>query len=316
MSGGDTTAVPELSLGQLEGNLQLVMAVRAQIEKTGTVHREQMRVACESIGLELPADLPLNSYTQVPSTTNLERTKHVLTAHQEKALVNLVGSFKRNATQTWGKIQDGRFRAYPDLRPKLNHLQRVASRYDGLDVANTVDRDEPAIKAECDLISHVMDTLRNLNQLGQDSICPFTGLRREAEQVLVHINEAIATKLHFQGDAAVEQFVAMIGKFTCKVSAASYSEVENALSADGIVQAVTEAGQHYEGPIAPQVETIELDLESLSEQQVLESQLGKVLDAINEFIFYSWKVDDAFAQATNTAVETAKSLYHLKVLTA
>lgn len=318
MSGGlePTAGAQELSTRQLEDRLQLTMAVRAQIEKTGTVSREQMRVAVESIGLELPADMPLNSYTQAPSRQNVEPTQHVLSAHQEKALVALVGSFKNELRTVLEKVTNSRMRNYASLKSKLNRLQMDAYRYGGFDVTSVVDREEAAIKAECDHISHVMDQFEKYNQLGSESICPFNGLRREAERLLVHVNEAIATKLQFRSEAEADQFVAMIGKFTCKVSALAYADKENPSMADGLIQSVVEAGQHYEGPVAPQVDYIDLDPDALSEQQVLEGNLVKVVQAIDEFMFYCWKVDDAFAQAVNTASEAATSLYHLKVLTA
>lgn len=318
MSGGpdQTAGTVELSTRQLEDRLQLTMAVHAQIEKTGTVHRDQMRVAMESIGLELPAEMPLNSFTQQPSSLNLAQTKHILSVHQENALVALVGSFKRDLKRTLEKINEYRYRSHEDLSVKLNRLQIEGYRYEDFDIASVAGREEAPIKAEHDHVTEMMARWEKLGQLGVDCICPFAGLRREAERLLVHVNEVIDRKLVFDREGEAEAFVNRLGQLGIKVSSAQHSEVENMLPVDGLIKAVVEAGQHYEGPLAPRVRSLDLDVEELTEQYVLEGHLTRVASAIQDYLHYCWRLDDAFAQATNSASQAATSLYYLSTLTA
>lgn len=325
MNGGrqPTAGSESLTIRQLEDRLQLTMAVRTQIENQGTVHREQMRVALESIGLELPADMPLNSYTQMPSRQNLEQTKHVLSQHQEQALVNLVGSFKRSLKQSMDSIHEKIWRPASDVKSALYKLRCTSNYCSDVNWTELTGVEDPAIQAECAIIEEAMNNWLGLQQLGLDAVSAFGSLYEDSRKAAVYVQEALQAKLTFATAQDADRFCGLLGTLSVRISTARHAEPVVNWTATELVNNVNEFGDQYKGPLAHllQHESVDFDelfqqLDSLREQDVLEYRLCTIAEAIDSFLHDCWRLEGAFVRAVDSSMAICTSLYHLKTLTA
>ncbi|WJJ54894.1 hypothetical protein [Xanthomonas phage RTH11] len=322
MQGGQSTA-GEPTISQLEATLQLTMAFKDQITRQGVISREEMRVAMESVGLELPADMPLNSYTQFPSTTNHARTLHAMTVHMEQALVNLVGSFKRTLkVHIEGMIkmvgQDE-----PHTDDMMAKLKLVVPTISDFDWSTAREVDTPEVKAELEHIDGYMGAWDHLGQLSAESLFVKDSLYAQMVELMPEVTQVLERDLVFDSHEAARYFEDRLGQLHVAISTARQCEPSEQWTPTQLINYVLEQTPQFQGalPYRFQVETINFErmlekVETMSEQDVLESQMLRTAEALCSFISDGWRLEKARYRTVDIALGLAKSIYNLKVLTA
>ena len=322
MQGGQSTA-GEPSISQLEATLQLTMAFKDQITRQGVISREEMRVAMESVGLELPADMPLNSYTQLPTTTNHARTVHVMTEHMERALINLVGSFKSTLRVRIEGMAKMVAREEPHTDEMFGRLSLIAKTISDFDWNTASQVDTPEVKAELETIQGYMGAWDHLGQLSAGGLFMKDSLYRQMVELLPDVTQAMENDLVFDSDGEAQQFEHRLGQLHVTISTARHCEPSEQWTPTELINNVLEQTAVFEGalPYRFQVETINFQrmlekVEQMSEQDVLESTLIRTAEAINSYINDGWRLEKARWRTVDIALGIAKSIYNVKVLTA
>jgi hypothetical protein len=314
--------------GQLRDRLQLATAFQEQIASKGTICLSQMSLAMESFGLELPSDLPLSSYTQYPSTTNLERTKQLMSVFQEQTLIQLVGSFKKTLKSHVQHIRRLTQRADSSPPPEelWRNLKLKRKYWDGVEEQlYHLDSTNATIQTEQEKIHAAMKAWHALGQIGPESITLDNSLYTRAEAMWKVLSRvARIDHFAFENQETQEVFMAELGALTVAISASRHIDAPNTWSPKGLVDALFEFNTvTFQGAIPYRLQeesdhwdTVEEWVDTLTESEVLQSDYLKIAEGIGSYLHYCWFLHDAHVKALQTATIVTDAAYNLRTLIA
>lgn len=310
MNGGsDNRAVGDesLTIGQLQDNLQLAMAVSQQMATRGVVNRHDMLVAVESIGLVLPADMPVNSFTEVRSFTNFQPAHELL----KKKVAELTMTTTQRLRQTIGQA-----------------LEIIAQQL-RIDRGNTEDQWARLQRNRCYLVGFEPDQFQvemvdeilieqknrmddmlvgfyHYNELGQDYI----GTGKTYFQALA-LEEPMRIALQnvlCGSPEAAEELLLQLGEFLDGVRTGAVVEPAEVWDPIAVVHKTIAFMDQFSGAIpyhlqeaAAGVDRYKEELEAIEDHAVLERAL-MVAQCIRDYLIATWRLEQIRESALKAAL--------------
>jgi hypothetical protein len=321
VTGGSERAagIESPTIRQLEDRLQLAMAVSNHLTKQQAVSRNDMRVAMESLGIELPADAPLNSFTEQPSRTNFATAvKFVQTAEQE--LISKVRlAARRELTRTLEEIAGLIHRPRVAYEPRHEMLKIVAKYLDGFTLSDNYT--DEVMQKEMAAVHEVMEEWLKRKQLGQD-VLGGGKLYQQALDLWEPVSQVMhGGKFYVEGYDDEAAFLKAINLFTAAARQASHIDQEQPWTPEELVRHTLSFMESFSGPIAYKLQPAEgvqqllREVESLEDQRTLDS-LRLVTEAVRDYLAWCWRLEDARISAVDTSISICRVAGHLRAMTA
>lgn len=300
------------------------MAIRGQIEQSGTVARDQMRVTVESIGLELPAQAPLMSYTQQSSKTNYTETVSALTAHEANLIEQLTTGFKSSIRHHIECIQNHTRVRETNTELLYVRLKQINAYITDFHWAQAVEKSTSVLaKHELERIEKLMADWYALNQLGPEAVTAQDSLHEVAEALYPAVQAALEADLKLGSRTDAQAFCDRVGTFRAKLTTARYAEPETQWSPTDLINNVREFADYFGGaiPYRLQIETVDFDrmlgqIDQLGVDELRENMMMPVAEAVNDYLVACWQLERAHIQAVETALKLCQGIHHLKIMTA
>lgn len=329
-------SLESLSLGQLEDRLQLVMTLRQHLFERQSVCQHDMRVAVESIGLELPAQTPLNSFTQAPSQTNFKVTYGFIQTEEQQLINKVRDASRRELKGTLENIAEHIQCHRETFEVSHARLKIVAKYLTGY----TIPEEHPDSTAQAELtaISSVLDEWRRHQQLGQDTIgCvidpfdvnsdtkPRARVSLSPYQIALNLWEPVGRVI--SNEFLIQQyddevaFLQAINMFVSQVRVAGHISPDHLWSPNEVVEHTLRFIDFYSGPIpyklqeqASGVHRLLQKVDSIEDQRTLTS-LITAAKAVRDYLSCCWRLENICVSAVDTSVSICQFAGHLRVLT-
>lgn len=320
---GDSSGVAgidTLSIGQLEDRLQLAMAVRQHLTDQGVVSRNDMRVAMESLGVELPAHAPLNSFTEQPSRTNYAVAVSFIQT-EEQTLINKVrDSARRELTQTLEEIGTLIYKSDAEpYEPRYAMLKIVSKYLTGYTLPT--DCADEIMQTELNKVSEVMTEWQKRKQLGQD-VLSNAQLYRTALELWQSVARVVDEKFMISNSDDETAILQVLNNFFATARAASHIEPETLWSPEEVVAHTLEFMQSFNGAIpykfqgdSDGLQRLLREVDSIEDQRTLHS-LRVMADAVRTYLTWCWRLEDARVSAVDTSIAICRAAGHLRSMTA
>ncbi len=308
-----------LTLGQLEGRLQLAMALREQLQREGQTYQYSARVAMESFGLELPDTMPLASFTQQPSRTNFEHFSELVEQKQISLRSELAERTAEEFRNTYKEIVDLISKDEPPYEPQWRELQTLASYLADFSPEEWTNRDskDPWIQAALLRLDTMMSQWHEQMNLGQE-VMSFDRLYQRAFVQHERVAKALGKRL----DLSVDDTTILIDDALGFVRAArmdAHTEPERPWGVAELVANTLRFMETFTGPIPYklQVDAPWQECPSTEGMEFAEIQLKlSIALAIRDYLIWTWRLEAARQLALDISIVACRTAGFLRQFSA
>lgn len=320
MSGGspDQRSNEPLSIAQLEGHLQLAMALREQLSREGKTYQYSARLAMESFGLELPVTMPLASFTQQPSRTNFESFSE-LVANKEASLQETLTETSLNLLkQTCGEIWELiRNTEQPSHEPRWKELQVVSVHLADFDPEQWTSQDSqnPFVQASRLNMATWLAKWHDQMNLGQE-VMTFDRLYQRAFVDHQRVSNALGSRLNLSEEDAHNLINSLHGT-TRAARMDAHTEPEQQWGLAELVANTMKFMETYSGAIPFKlqdgIQWSKEDFIPSEPMELHEIQLKLSLaTAIRDYVIWTWRMEAARTLAVDVSILACKSAGFLR----
>lgn len=296
MTGGSdrVAGIEPLTIRQLEDRLQLAMAVSNHLATQRGVSRNDVRVAMESLEVQLPADAPLNSFTEQPSRCGYITFTDVIRAEEEALLARMLKRVKGELTYTLGDISTHIHTAKVSWEDRYQLLKVVQKYITFRDYQLPDNHADEQVQKELAVIHEAMEHWHNTKQLGQDVI-NFDRLYQRAFVLWESVQNALGQGLKLS-DEDEKSLLNSIEGFTAAARQASHIDQEEVWSPTDLVMKTLKFMESFCGPIpyklqpATSVEKMMREIQDFDDTRTLQSML-LLARAIESYLSWCWKLE-------------------------
>lgn len=321
MTGGSdgVAGIDNLTIGQLEARLQLAMAVNQHLTEQQAVSRHDMRVALESLGLDPPAEAPLNSFTEQPSRTNFSVALAFVRSKETELSDKLLYASRRQLTETLEQIANHIQAVKEPWEPRYLMLQVVSKYLDEYEIpGNHVDE---VVQKELTAVHSYMSEWEKQKQLGQDVIENAT-LYQKALELWEPVSRVIASTFYVESYDDQVAILQAINNFCAAARQAEAIEQEQLWSPNELVAKTVAFMASFNGPIPYKLQSptsgvhqLLRDVDKLEDQRLLTDSLQLAL-AVRDYLGWCWRLDAARTVAVDLSISISRCAGHLRAMTA
>lgn len=306
-----------VSVDQLENRLQLVKLIRQQLLERHAVCRHDMQVAVESVGLELPPETPLNSFTRAPSQTNFTVAISFIQTEEQELIAKISKAQKRELSQLLVQIVSSMTRYELPYEPRWELLKVLAQYPIGYAIPENIQ--DAHGREQLTAIEQTMKEWGDQRQLGQDLLENHT-LYQEALALVDPTCRVIADGLRISNYDDETAYHTVVENFAARARHAEVLEQENIWTPYILVDHTVNFMRSFDGPLAykfqPHIHAIQDLLRTVDDiaDSLTLYNLIRTASVVRNYLNWCWKLEMARSKAVECSISICRAVGDLRVL--